>query len=245
MLLTHGSFVRLVAFSALPLVPVATFSQSPTPSSPHQAAAAPAHPCYPMANVGIPSRVAIEAKVTGLDSTRLQPGKEIWFKIARPFNYAVCSLDADSVVYARVVSATPSELSLDFDYADCNRRDHQPLKLRVIAIVGPPSEAHHMHDDMPTEVAGGVRQMAQVVYGTDEFDEDLTAGGPPHTIRPGVVAGIKDLKLEPTRGPECSDLISTDAGKIQLAPGSELILVMTVTRVIHRAPNPAASAPHP
>ncbi|HEY1581319.1 MAG TPA: hypothetical protein VGF82_29985 [Terracidiphilus sp.] len=198
-----------------------------------------------MANVGIPSRVAIEAKVTGLDSTHLRAGKEIWFKIARPFYYPGCALDVDSIVYSRVVSASPSELSLDFDHADCNHRDHQPLKLRVIAIVGPPGEAHHMHDDMPTEVAGGVRQMGQVVYGTDEFDEDLTAGGPPHTIRPGVVVGVNGLKLVPTAGPECSDQITTETSKIQLAPGSELILVMTVTRVIKKTPNQPPATPHP
>lgn len=242
-MLLSSSFVRFLAFSLLPLSPLMTLPQSAAPSSAAQAAGA--HPCYPMANIGIPSRVAIEAKVTGLDSTHLQAGKEIWFKIARPFNYPVCSLDADSVVYARVVSVSPTELSLDFDRADCNHHDRQPLKLRVIAIVGPPDQSRHMHDDIPTEVAGGVRQIGAAVFATDEFDEDLSAGGPPHTIRPGVVVGVKNLKLEPTAGPECSDRITTGDSKIQLAPGSELILVMTVTRVIHKAPNPPAPAPHP
>ena len=87
--------------------------------------------------------------------------------------------------------------------------------------------------------------MGQVIYGTDEFDEDLTAGGPPHTIRPGVVVGVKGLKLEPTAGAECSDRITSETSKIQLAPGSELILAMTITRVVHRAPTQPAPTPHP
>ena len=197
-----------------------------------------------MANIAIPSRAAIEAKVTSLDSARLKPGKDVWFKLARPFFYPGCSLDADSVVYARVISVSPSEISLSFDRADCNHHDQQPLKLRVIAIVGPPSESHHMHEDMPTEVSGGVRQIGQAVFGTDEFDEDLNPGGPPHTIHPGIVVGIKNLKLEPTAGPECSDKITTDGNRIQLASGSELILAMTVNRVIHRPQTTPTPAPN-
>jgi len=198
-----------------------------------------------MANVAIPSRAAIEAKVTSLDSAHLKAGKDIWFKLARPFNYPGCALDADSVVYARVISASPTEISLAFDRADCNHHDQQPLKLRIIAIVGPPGESHHLHEDMPTEVAGGVRQIGQAVFGTDEFDEDLNPGGPPHTIHPGIVVGIKNLKLQPTAGPECSDKITTDGNRIQLASGSELILAMTVNRVIHRPQATPTPAPHP
>lgn len=196
-----------------------------------------------MANIAIPSRAAIEAKVTSLDSAHLKAGKDVWFKLAKPFYYPGCSLDTDSVVYARVVSVSPSTISLDFNRADCNHRDQQPLQLRIIAIVGPPSEAHHMHEDMPTEVAGGVRQMGQAVFGTDYNDEDLNPGGPPHTIHPGIVVGIKNLKLEPTLGAECSDRISTDGDRIQFANGSELILAMTVTRNLRKTQAPPGSAP--
>lgn len=198
-----------------------------------------------MANIAIPSRAAIEAKVTGLDSTHLKAGKEIWFKIARPFYYPGCALDAGSVVYAQIVSVSRSEISLNFDGADCNHRDHQPLRLKIIAIVAPPGESHHMHEDMPTEVAGGVRQIGEAVFATNEYDEDLNPGGPPHTIRPGIVVGIKNLKLEPTAGPQCSDKISTEARKVQLAPGSALILAMTVTRNIKKPQHEPAPAHHP
>jgi hypothetical protein len=197
------------------------------------------------ANLAIPSRAAIEAKVTNFDSAHLKAGSSIWFKIARPFYYPGCALDVDSIVYAHVISVSPSDVSLAFDRADCNHQDQQPLKLRVIAIVGPPNESHHMHEDLPSEVAGGARQIAQAVYGTDEFDEELNPGGPPHTIHPGVVVGIKNLKLQPTAGPECSDKITSDGKRIQLASGSELILALTVTRVVHRPQAPPTPAPHP
>lgn len=247
MLCTPGSFTRALASSVLVLSTIAAGSQSPDSAKPPQAAAASAAQpaCPPMANIAIPSRAAIEAKVTSLDSAHLKAGKDIWFKLARPFYYPGCALDADSVIYARVVSVSPTEISLDFNRADCNHRDQQPLKLRVIALVGPPSETHHLHEDMPAEVAGGVRQIGQAVFGTDEYDEDLNPGGPPHTIRPGVVVGLKNLRLEPTAGPECSDKITTDRDRIQFANGSELILAMTVTRNLRKPQAQPTPAPHP
>ena len=243
MLLTPRSLTNII--SALCLSTLGALSQSPAPATSAQAPAAARPTCAPMANIAIPSRAAILAKVTSLDSAHLKPGKDVWFKLARPFNYPGCALDADSVVYARVVSVSPSEISLAFDRADCNHHDQQPLKLRIIAIVGPPSESHHLHEDMPTEVSGGVRQIGQAVFGTDEYDEDLNPGGPPHTIHPGIVVGIKNLKLQPTAGPECSDKITTDGNRIQLASGSELILAMTVNRVIHKPQTQPAPTPHP
>ena len=239
-MLTHRSLIRLAAFPAFFLFP-----WSVSPQSTSLAASTGTVACAPMANLAIPSRAAIEAKVTSLDSVHLKAGKDVWFKLARPFHYPGCSLDVDSVIYARVVSVSPTEISLAFDRADCNHHDQQPLKLRVIAIVGPPEQSHHAHEDLPTEVAGGVRQMGQAIFGTDAFDEDLNPGGPPHTIHPGVVVGVKNLKLEPTAGPGCSDKITTDGNKIQLASGSELILAMTVTRVLQKPEGGANSSPHP
>jgi hypothetical protein len=236
---------RISLLVSAALCPLTIFAQAPASSSSASPAATPAVTCAPMANIAVPTRAAILAKITNFDSAHLKPGKDVWFKLARPFNYPGCALDTDAVVYAHVVSSSPSEVSLAFDRADCNHRDQQPLKLRVIAIVGPPEQLRHMHEDLPSEVAGGARQIASAVYGTEEFDEELNPGGPPHTIHPGIVVGIKNLKLEPTAGPQCSDKITTDGNKLQLASGSQLILAMTVNRVI-RKPQPAPTpAPHP
>ena len=78
------------------------------------------------ANLAIPSRAAIEAKITNFDSAHLKPGKDVWFKLARPFYYTGCSLDADSVVYARVVSVSPSEVSLAFTTQERNLKERAP-----------------------------------------------------------------------------------------------------------------------
>jgi hypothetical protein len=240
--LIHRSRTSLLIYAAL--CPLAIFAQTPASSSSASPAPTPTVTCAPMANMAIPSRAAILAKITNFDAAHLKTGKDVWFKLARPFNYPGCALDTDSVVYAHVVSSSPSEVSLAFDRADCNHRDQQPLKLRVIAIVGPPEQLRHMHEDLPSEVAGGARQIGSAVYGTEEFDEELNPGGPPHTIHPGIVVGIKNVTLQPTQGVQCSDRISTDGNRLQLASGSQLILAMTVNRMIRKPQTTPSSTPH-
>ena len=224
MLVVHrfASRLALPAFLAL-----TTAASTQTPA---------ASPCAALADTTIPTNSTVEAKVTGIDSSKLKPGKEIWLKVAHGVSYQGCTLEPDSVVYAHILSATggkgapSSELSLSFDHADCSGHDKQPFKLRVIAVVGPPGPKRNMHEDMPTQVAGSGRQIDNAVAGTNALDMELNPGGPPHTVRPGIVVGVPNLKLEPTAGPECSDRLTSTSNKIQLGPGSELILALTETR---------------
>lgn len=179
----------------------------------------------------------IEAKITGINSAHLKPGKEAWFKVAHGVSYPGCTLEADSVVYAKIVSSSASkgpggsELSLSFDRADCTGHDKQPIQFRLIAVVGPPDEIKHMHGAMPTEVSGRGRQIDDAMAGTNALDLELNPGGPPHTVHPGIVVGVPRLKLEPTAGTECSDKLTSADSKTQLAPGSEFILAVTQTRM--------------
>lgn len=229
MLIVPESAFRIVLIALLALPTLASSAQAP--STPQQAA-----PCAALADTTIPVNSTVEAKVMGIDSSKLKPGKEIWLKVAHGVMYEGCTLEADSVVYAHVISATggkgatSSELSLSFDHADCSGHDKQPFKLRVIAVVGPPGQKRNMHEDMPTQVAGGARRIDDAVAGTNALDMELNPGGPPHTVHPGIVVGVPNLKLEPTAGPECSDKLSSTSSRIQLGQGSELILAMTQTR---------------
>ena len=227
---------RLTFLISLPillsLATAASIAQSPSPDTTAQPAAL----CATLADTSIPTNSTVEAKVMGIDSSKLKPGKEIWFKVAHGVIYQTCTLDQDAVVYAHVLSAsggkgaTSSDLSLSFDHADCSGRDKQPFKLRVIAVVGPPGQKRNMHEDMPAEVAGGVRHIDNTFADTNGLDLELNPGGAPHSVRPGIVVGVPNLKLEPTAGPECSDKLTSTSSKIQLGPGSELILAMTQTR---------------
>jgi hypothetical protein len=232
MLAAQITLIRLVA--VLSITATLSFGQEASPAPQSSASQPPA--CAALADTTIPTNSTVEAKVMGIDSSKLKPGKEIWLKVAHGVIYRGCTLDPDSVVYAHVLSATggkgatSSELSLAFDHADCSGHDKQPFKLRVIAVVGPPGQKRNMHEDMPTQVAGGVRQIDAAVAGTNALDMELNPGGPPHTVRPGIVVGVPNLKLEPTAGPECSDKMTSTSSRIQLGTGSEFILAMTQTR---------------
>lgn len=235
----HGSHLRVVKLTAaLAFSTALSFGQTAgsagsggsTPQPPAANGQSPS--CAHLADISVPVNTTVQAKVDGLSSAHLKPDKEIWFKVAHGIVFPGCTLDTDSVVYARIksVSSTKnpdsSELSLDFDRADCNSHDKRPFKLRIIAVVGPPDQLH-MHSEVPVEVSGGSRQINDAVGSTTGLDLDLNPGGPAHTVRPGIVVGVRDLSLEPTGGPDCSDKLTSTKSKIQLEPGSELVLAMT------------------
>jgi tetratricopeptide (TPR) repeat protein len=174
----------------------------------------------------------IQARVTGtLDSAHLKPGKEIFVKVVYGLVYPGCTLDQDAILYGHVTSAASSkdpnssELSLLFDHGDCTGQAKKELPLRLIGLVAPQEDTRSLHDEMPSEVAGGTRQIA--VAGSNGRDEILNPGGPPKTVQPGIVVRMPAVKLEPEGGPGCSAKISGPTRSIQLGAGSELILTMS------------------
>ena len=230
------SVTRIFLPALLALSSAVSIAQAPAQDAAQPSPAQPSASCPALGDSTIAVNSAVEAKVMGVDSSKLKPGKEIWFKVARGVIYDNCRLEPDSVVYAHVLSAsggkgaTSSDLALSFDHADCSGHDKQAFKLHLIAITGPADQKHKMHEDMPSQVAGSGRQIDSAATGTNAADMELNPGGPPHTVRPGIVVGFPDLKLEPAAGPECSDKMTSTASKIQLGAGSELILALTQTR---------------
>jgi tetratricopeptide (TPR) repeat protein len=189
--------------------------------------------CQPMSTADRPVDSTIEARVTGgLDSAHLKPGKEIWVKVVYGQIYPGCTLDAESILYGHVMSMTStknpdaSELSVQFDHGDCAGHSKKELPLRLIGLVGPPEESKMLHDALPTEVAGGGRQIRDAIASSSAVDENLNPGGPPHTIHAGIVVRLPEAKLDPQGGPGCSAKITSTKRSVQLGPGAELILTM-------------------
>lgn len=186
-------------------------------------------PCLPD-NVERPLHSTIEAAVQfTLDSAHLKPGKAIWLKTTSEFTMPGCSLNQDAVLYGHVIAASSkktsdtAELSLVFDHADCHGREKQEVLLHVIGIVvvGDPK---NLHSVLPTEVAGGIRQISDASAATDGYDPKLADSITPSIIQPGLVAGTSRLQLQPTSGPECSARIVSGDRSVQLGRGVELIL---------------------
>jgi hypothetical protein len=212
---------------------VAVFGQTAAaPSTP-----APEASCPVMAATEIPLGATLAVKTIGmLDSGHLKPGKEIWFKVANGLSFPGCALDTDAAVYAKVLSASTTktggkaELSLLFDYADCNGHAKQKMDMRAIAVLAPADELSRMHDAAPTKIAGGARKITDNIESANGLDAKLNPGGTPHTVRPGTAVGLPKLTLEPQGGPECSAKLTSTDKSVQLEQDATLLLVIHLAK---------------
>lgn len=191
--------------------------------------------CPSLGAAEIPRKQTLELKVLGtLDSNHLKPGKEIFAQVVRGIIYPGCTLDDNSIVYGHVTAASSSrnpdsaELGLVFDHGDCAGHPKKPLALHLIAFLPPVDEGpESLHEALPTEVAGGTRQLGGLVANMDADAGRLSDGGAPNTVHPGVVVGVPTMKLDPSGGPACSARFTSSTRSVQLGTGSELILFLS------------------
>jgi hypothetical protein len=220
--------------SAFLLPALAAVGQNAPAAAP--AAEAPSS-CAALAATDIPLNTVLQAKVTGLMSaSRLKPGKEIWVNSVYGMVFAGCQLDANAAIYGQVMSAAStknpnaSEISLQFNKVDCMGQPKKDMSFFLIGVLAPPEDDASGHDAMPTEVSGGTRRISDTVASTVAYDAKLNPGGPPHTVRPGVVIGMKKLKLDVQGGPSCSAKMSSTDRNIELEPGTVLLLALRQTK---------------
>lgn len=180
----------------------------------------------------LPTNITIEAEIVGwLDSAHLKPGQPVSLKVVHEWISQDCRLPKGAMLYGKVLESsagkTGGELAMAFDRGDCFNQNKKDLLLRVIGVVGPPGERKALHDSMPTEVRGGTKAISDTVadMGLQE-DENLNPGGPPNTVHPGIVVGLKGIKMVPEAGPECSALMTSTMHSVRLDTGSEFILAM-------------------
>ena len=191
--------------------------------------------CQPIDAGDSPLTSTIEAKVTlSLDAGHLKPGKEISAQVVNEWLDPQCKLPKGSTLYGHVTASASSkspgasELALVFDHGECEGKGKKELTLKIIGLVGPPDGFEGLQNVMPTEVAGGSRSISTAAANIDSFalTINLNPGGPPHTVHPGIVAGMPKLKLQPEGGPACSARISSADRDIRLDTGAEFILIM-------------------
>ena len=180
----------------------------------------------------LPTNVTIEGQIVGwIDSAHVKVGQPVSLKMMHDWEGEGCELPKGAMLYGTVTASSGSrsggELALMFDHGDCADQKRKALLLRVIGVVGPPGERKALHDAMPSEVSGGARDISQTVAGMDiEDDDNLNPGGPPKTVHPGIVVGLKGITMTPEAGPQCSALLSSVGHSVRLDTGSELILSM-------------------
>lgn len=229
--------VCVPAFLTCCVVPLTgqTAAEQPRPaidSPPALANAANEQPsCSAIQDATIPTRVTIKAKVTGaLEAGRQKTGKKLWLNSVYPMDYPGCRMNAGAPIYGIVTAASSakspdsSELSLQFDAADCQGRDKQPMKLVVVGAFAPPDELARGHDSLPMEVHG-TRQISEMAGASNGYDANLSPVSPAR-VSPGSVFGFKNLKLEPQAGPQCSARFTSTSSNLALPPGTVLLLLV-------------------
>ncbi len=188
--------------------------------------------CPAISSSEIPIKTTIEAKVTGgLEARRQKAGKKLWVNSIYEMDFPGCRMIVGAPIYGTVTAASSlkdggkSELSLEFNAADCVGRDKKPMKLIVMAVAAPPGEQAMAHDATPTEVQGGARNIGDTVASRSGYDAKLNPAEPTF-LRPGSVLGFKSLKLDPQGGPRCSARITSTDRDLVLPPGTILLLAL-------------------
>ena len=183
----------------------------------------------------LPTNETIEAQIVGwLDSAHAKPGQPVTLKVVHEWISEDCRLPAGAMLYGDVVASSSGknggELALAFNHGDCFHQEKKDLSLRLIGVLGPSGERKAAHDAMPTEVSGGGRDISVTAadMGLRE-DENLNPGGAPNTVHPGIVVGLKGIKMVPEAGPQCSALMTSTGHSVRLDTGSEFILTMEKT----------------
>ncbi len=187
---------------------------------------------YAQQSGNLPVDAIIEAQMMGsLDSKHAKPGQPVSLKVVHEWIGPGCTLRAGATLYGKVLESSSSkgasELALLFDQGDCMGQNRKPLSLRMLGVVGPADERKALHDAMPTRLTGGGRSISNAVDSLGPgVDENLNPGGPPKTVRPGIVVGLSGIKMTPEAGPQCTALLTSTAPTVHLRLGSEFILAM-------------------
>jgi hypothetical protein len=226
MAIPRRPFLRLPWIGRIAVVPVIAAVSFLSQSAAGQA------PCPPNLDTDVPFGATIQAKVTGLlDSGQLKAGKGIWVTVVNGLVFPGCALNTGSALYGHVTAAVAqrnpdaSELSLVLDHADCEGHARKEMPLRLIGLVAPPDEWAKERDAVPGGLHGTRKSAPSAQVALDSGDQ-LNPGGPPHTVHPGIVAGMTNVKLELQGGPACSARFSSTNRSLQLQPGSVLILLV-------------------
>jgi hypothetical protein len=231
---TIGRRARKIAIAAMLIGSVGRLiCQAPATAPQAAASDAGQQACAQIPDSDIPISNTLQAKITNpLEAAHLKPGKKVWVNAAIGMIYPGCRLEPDAAIYGTVTAASASknpaasELAIDFNSADCTGHSKQSMKFVLIGVLAPPDQLRNSHDAVPAELSGSGRQISDTAAATAGHDVALNSGGAPHTVKPGVILGFKNLKLEPQGGPQCSGRLTSTDKNIQLAQGAVLLLAV-------------------
>jgi len=211
------------------------------------------------------NRVPLQADlVSVMDAGHVKVGDPVLAKVAAKWESPECALREGAILNGRIVAQTAhsktentSQIALLFDKGQCGGKDMKPLPMTVSAVMAmDPVREQSSYANQPLSEAVGlglgsspgpsgagpggtgsspsgkrsVMQAAATVY----VSPPVYKG--PTTVLPGMVVGIKGVKLNVGGGPEGSSVLSLTGHNVRLEAGAQFLLMPNLN-----APGAAAS----
>ena len=82
------------------------------------------------------------------------------------------------------------------DHADCEGHARKEISLRLIGLVAPPDEGVERAGPRARRLAWHSAKPAPSAQAPLDSGDRLNPAGPPHTVHPGIVVGMPNVKLE-------------------------------------------------
>ncbi|HWE87658.1 MAG TPA: hypothetical protein VG267_22135 [Terracidiphilus sp.] len=179
-----------------------------------------------------------------LQVRNLAAGDTVYAKVTLDWSAPDCDLRNGAILEGTVETAEPrktrseSRLALSFNKAQCNGTDMKPLNLVLAAVADAPEDWSIVPDSQfrmpmsfsnPHPSGGGGPGFG--TSGFDTYDTHLELAGVLHhfpmspKVKPGVVLGIKGLKLDIGTGPNRSSVLSSKRGDVALGEFTQILLV--------------------
>src|ERR1700691_1705268 len=200
------------------------------------------------------NRVPLQADlVSVMDAGRVKIGDVVLAKVAAKWESPECALREGAILNGRIVAQTAhsktendSQIALLFDKGQCGGRDMKPLPMTVSAVLGmdPVREKDSYQNEPLSEAVGvglgaspgpngggpsgtgasssGKRSVLQAAA-TAYVSPPVYKG--PTTVLPGMVVGIKGVKLNVGGGPEGSSVLSLAGHNVRLEAGAQFLLM--------------------
>ncbi len=167
-----------------------------------------------------------------LDASLAKVGRPVHAAVTSPWSSEGCQLAVGAYLYGHVSKVDrrsktdhKSSLHLVFDHADCNRQKEVPIKLTMIALLGPFSQGRNVTDTPVGTPIGGVRSV-EVPTAVNRLAPP-PGRDVPTRWKAGMVIGLPNMNLTVGTGAEGGSIvwaIDTDA---RLEGQTTLMLIAT------------------
>ncbi|HSZ63390.1 MAG TPA: hypothetical protein VK828_16440 [Terriglobales bacterium] len=202
--------------------------------------------------------------VSVMDAGRVKVGDVVLAKVVAKWESPECALREGAILNGRIVAQrahskteNTSQIALVFDKGQCGGKDMKALPMTVSAVLAmDPVREQSSYANQPLSEAAGlglgsspgpngggpsgtgasssgkrsVMQAAATVY----VSPPVYKG--PTTVLPGMVVGIKGVKLNVGGGPEGSSVLSLAGHNVRLEAGAQFLLMPNLNAVAAASP---------